>query len=212
MSRLEETLEKILENYIESLDNGKENLELLMKLKEASKKSIEARNYYKEARLNQYFYYRRLAVAHKANVVDGFFFALKEREKQNEHVNIWTYFNKLKENKNLSWGEILRTAKLSPRLARDIQKEEMDLKRITPQILAKITSLLEGDPKKVINLAYRFFLERKDIIPMPKGFAVSYREVRDGFVDDSNGGSFEKKDDEQQQIIEYIKELEELFS
>lgn len=214
MGKLEETLEKILENYIESLDNEKENLELLLKLKAASKETIEARDYYKEARLNQFFYYRRLAVAHEGSVVDRSLFALKERERKNEHDNIWAYFNKLKENKNLSWGEILRTAKISPRLACDIQKEKLDLKRITPRILAKITSLLEGDPKKVVKLAYCFFLERKDILTMPKGFAVSYRVVRDSFVDDDNGtgGSFGKKDDEQKQIIEYLKELEEQFS
>jgi len=211
MSKLKETLEKVLENYIDSLDNEEENRELLFKLREASKDSIEARDYYKEARINQYFYYRRLAIEREANVMSRAVMALKEREKKKEHINIWAYFNKLRENKNLSWGEILSTVNFNPRLACDIQKGDMDLRRITPRILAKITELLEGDPKKVVNLAYRFFVESQNIMPTPR--VVSYREVREGFVHDGkNGGGFEKKDEERQEMLEHLRELEELFS
>lgn len=211
MSELKGTLEKILENYIDSLDNEKENRELLLKLKEASENSIEARDFYKEARINQYFYYRRLAIAREESVVNRALMALKEREQKKEHVNIWTYFNKLRENKNLSWREILRTVNFNPRLARVIQREEMDLRRITPRILVRITELLEGDPKKVINLAYRYFVESQNIISTPK--AVSYREVKEGLTHDGkNSGGFEKKDEEREKMIEYLKALEEMLS
>lgn len=211
MSELKETLDKVLEDYIDSLDNKEENRELLLKLREASKDSIKARNYYKEARINQYFYYRRLAIEREASVMSRAVIALKEREQKKEHVNIWAYFNKLRENKNLSWGEILRTVNFNPRLANDIQREEIDLKRITPRILVRIAKLLDGDPKKVINLAYRFFIDSQNTIPIPK--AVSYREVREGFVHDGkNSGGFEKKDEERQEMLEYLRELEELFS
>lgn len=87
MSKLKETLEKVLENYIDSLDNEEENRELLFKLREASKDSIEARDYYKEARINQYFYYRRLAIEREANVMSRAVMALKEREKKKEHTS-----------------------------------------------------------------------------------------------------------------------------
>ena len=53
MSELKENLEKVLEDYIDSLDNEEENRELLLKLKKASKDSIKARSYYREARINQ---------------------------------------------------------------------------------------------------------------------------------------------------------------
>ncbi len=211
MSELKENLEKVLEDYIDSLDNEEENRELLLKLKKASKDSIKARSYYREARINQYFYYRRLAIAREESVVNRARMVFKEREQKREHVNIWAYFNNLRENKNLSWGEILSTVNFNPRLACDIQKGDMDLRRITPRILAKITELLEGDPKKVVNLAYRFFVESQNIMPTPR--VVSYREVREGFVHDGkNGGGFEKKDEERQEMLEYLRELEELFS
>jgi hypothetical protein len=208
MAGHENNLDRVFENYIESLDTDNENLKILMELENASKFCADAKRYYEEARLNQYLYYKRLSSMKESTIVDNLVSAFKEKNAQHtKNNNIWRYFNELMKSKGISWKQILLNIKMNTKLADYFKKEEMNLYRISPEKLVAITNLLEGDPNTVLQLAYKYLVEIKKTRPSTS--AISYREVKDVFED--NGYSITQTDYEQKEIIKYIDELKKAF-
>lgn len=71
--KLQELLSDIiLDQYINSLDNNNENITLLIQLKTMSDKlpSKHIKNNYKQARLEQYFYCRRVAKEREPHMME----------------------------------------------------------------------------------------------------------------------------------------------
>ncbi len=201
-------LKKLFDDYVESLDVENENKKLLMKLEDESKYSVEAKNYYEEARFNQYLHYKRLASRKESIVANTLISAFKDKKSQNtKDGNIWRYFNELMKSKGIFWRQILRNIKMDTKLADYFYKEEMNLYRISPEKLVDITNLLEANPNIVLQLAYKWLIETKNTTP--NTLAISYREVRGDL--EETGFDFTQTDQEENEIKDYMTKLEKAF-
>ncbi len=209
MAGHENTLKKMLEDYIESLDDEKENQELLMELENISKNCDDAKKYYEEARLNQYLFYKRLVYMKESNILDSLISEFRRKNaKTTNYSNIWRYFNELIKSKGVSWKKVLNSIGMDTRFADRLRKEKMNIYRISAEKLVAITNLLEGDPNIVLQLAYKWLAENKKT--RPNNLAVSYREVRDELEEvEFDLAQNEQKKDE---IRDYIAKLEKAFN
>lgn len=211
MTGQENRFRRILDKYIDSIDNGNENRELIMKLEDESVYSAEAKNCYEEARLAQLLYYGHLISIREPVVIDSLVSTFKEKRQCNiKHNNIWEYLNSIIESKDLSWEQILKQVKMNPGFAVLFKKGEMNLNRVAPEKLAQISNFLNGDANQVIQLAYQWFRESKK--PETHTFGISYREVSIGFNVCDGDSNQNAADQEKKLALRYIQKLEKALS
>lgn len=209
MNGQEKKYRRILEEYLDSIDNENENCELIMELEDAREIFAEARNCFEEARLAQFLYYKHIASKRKSAVIDSLVSVFKEKQQLNtKYENIWDYLNCTIMSNNLSWEQILREVKMNPRFASSFKNGEMNLSRVAPEKLAEISRILKVDSNQVLQLAYQWFLKAKNELKHTP--AISYREVSCGF-DTCNDdiSKNEENDEDRKMVIRYIQELEE---
>lgn len=193
-------MKKWLTEYIENLEKGQDRTDLLEALKHEKDISEAYESLYKEAALAQFIYYSRLA-EERLPIMRQRFQKLRNKLAHSDNLDIWSYLESTMEQKGWTWKEILSKMGANPRFAGQIKDRKWSLQRIPPHDLANISSWIEADPNQVLRLSYAVL--KAESASSDYGKAVHFRAAFD-----QKAESPDQKQEQQDSVLQYLKELE----
>lgn len=201
--RINETeMNNLFSKYISELDDGNDNLDILKSLEEAAKQSDMNLAVYEKALIAQTLYYRRLAEIRAPLMEKRFEAYLKKIESSRRNENIWSYFNRLIDDKGLNWKTILKELGLNPSSANQIKSGSWNLGGFHTDDLANISYMIGADPNEVLRLGYECLKAEKSSINL--GTVAHFRKLDN--VGKTNMKSAENQGDDE--ILLYINALD----